>query len=99
MRRYLLRRIWQNIITLFLFLTLVYVLLDLQPGDFGDLYLSDPRLTPSQRQILRANLGLDRPVLVRYGLWLRDLFRDWDDRSLRRWQRAQRRSRCFSGFI
>lgn len=74
MRQYLLRRIAQNVLTLFLFLTAVYLLLDLQPGDFGNLYASDPRLTPAQRQILRANLGLDKPVLVRYGIWLTKVF-------------------------
>ncbi len=73
MRRYLFRRILQNILTFFLFLTAIYVLLDAQPGDFGDIYLSDPRLTPSQRQILRAQLGLDRPVAERYVLWLKNL--------------------------
>jgi peptide/nickel transport system permease protein len=74
MRRYLLRRIGQNILTLFLFLTVIYLLLDAQPGDFGNLYAADPRLTPTQRQILRAHLGLDQPVLVRYGLWLKNIF-------------------------
>jgi peptide/nickel transport system permease protein len=75
MRRYVTRRLLQNLVTLFLFLTLVYLLLDAQPGDFGNIYASDPRLTPAQRQQLRANLGLDKPVLVRYGLWLGNVVR------------------------
>jgi peptide/nickel transport system permease protein len=75
MRRYLIRRLGQNVITLFFFLTLVYLLLDAQPGDFGNLYASDPRLTPTQRQQLRASLGLDKPVLVRYGIWLGNVVR------------------------
>jgi len=74
-RRYLIRRIAQNILTFFLFLTAVYLLLDAQPGDFGDLYLADPRLTPQQRAVLRANLGLDRPVIERYAIWLRNFFK------------------------
>jgi len=75
MRRYILRRLGQNLITLFLFLTLVYLLLDAQPGDFGNIYAGDPRLTPTQRQQLRASLGLDKPVLVRYGIWLGNVVR------------------------
>jgi peptide/nickel transport system permease protein len=75
MRRYVTRRLGQNLITLFLFLTLVYLLLDAQPGDFGNIYAGDPRLTPAQRQQLRANLGLDKPVLVRYGIWLGNVVR------------------------
>lgn len=70
MRRFLLRRIGQNLLTFFLFLTFVYILLDAQPGDFGNIYLNDPRLTAEQRQILRGRLGLDRPVMERYVIWL-----------------------------
>jgi peptide/nickel transport system permease protein len=72
MRRFLFRRIAQNILTFFLFLTMVYVLVDAQPGDFSNVYLSDPRLTPRQREKLRANLGLDKPVMVRYVKWLQN---------------------------
>jgi peptide/nickel transport system permease protein len=75
MRRYLLTRIGQNLLTFFLFLTLVYVLIDAQPGDFGNQFLKDPRLTPEQRAILRSNLGLDKPVLERYFIWLKNIFR------------------------
>jgi peptide/nickel transport system permease protein len=75
MRRYLLTRIAQNLLTFFLFLTLVYVLIDAQPGDFGNQFLNDPRLTPEQRAALRANLGLDKPVLERYIIWLKNIFK------------------------
>ena len=74
MRRYLLTRIGQNLLTFFLFLTLVYVLIDAQPGDFGNQFLNDPRLTPAQRAVLRSNLGLDKPVLERYFIWLKNIF-------------------------
>ena len=74
MRRYMLTRLAQNIFTFFLFLTCIYFLLDAQPGDFADLYLSDPRLTPEMRETLRANLGLDKPVAERYMIWLDNLF-------------------------
>jgi peptide/nickel transport system permease protein len=74
MRRYLLTRIGQNLLTFFLFLTLVYILIDAQPGDFGNQFLNDPRLTPAQRAILRSNLGLDKPVLERYFIWLKNIF-------------------------
>ncbi|OGO34421.1 MAG: ABC transporter permease [Chloroflexi bacterium RBG_16_54_18] len=70
MRKYLVTRILQNILTFFLFLTLVYILIDAQPGSYADQYLNDPRLTPDQRAILKSNLGLDRPVLERYFIWL-----------------------------
>jgi peptide/nickel transport system permease protein len=75
MRRFLVRRIVQNILTFFLFLTMVYLLLDAVPGDFADLYLNDPRLTPETRAVLRTQLGLDKPVYERYLIWLGDFFK------------------------
>jgi len=74
MRNYLIKRLAQNVLTFFLFLTIVYFVMDAQPGDFADIYLSNPRLTAEQRQALRASMGLDQPVYVRYVLWLRDFF-------------------------
>ncbi len=70
MRGYIARRLAQNVLTLFLFLTILFVLLDAQPGDFGSIYLNDPRLTAEQRGILRTRLGLDKPVGERYLNWL-----------------------------
>jgi peptide/nickel transport system permease protein len=70
MRKFLFQRIAQNVLTFFIFLTAVYFLMDAQPGDFGNIYANDPRLTPAQRVALRARLGLDKPVHERYFIWL-----------------------------
>jgi len=70
MRRYLARRLAQNVLVYFLFLTLVYFIIDAQPGDFGNSFINDPALTAEQRQILRARLGLDLPTHIRYARWL-----------------------------
>ena len=70
MRRYLLVRLGQNVLTFFLFLTIVFILVDAQPGDYGNQFLNDPRLTPEQRQTIRAQMGLDEPVLKRYVTWI-----------------------------
>ena len=75
MRKYFAKRLFQNVFTFFLFLTFIYFLLDAQPGDYGSIFLNDPRLTAQQRQLLRHNLGLDRPVHERYFIWLRNFFR------------------------
>lgn len=75
MRKYLAKRLVQNVLTFFLFLTVVYFLLDAQPGDFSNIFLNDPRLTAEQRQLLRHNLGLDRPAWERYLIWLRNFMR------------------------
>lgn len=70
MRRYLFVRIAQNIFTFILFLTIVFILIDAQPGDYGNQFLNDPRLTPDQRQTIRAQMGLDAPVHERYYTWI-----------------------------
>jgi peptide/nickel transport system permease protein len=72
MTGYLVRRIGQNLLTYFLFLTMVYFLIDAQPGDFGSTYTADPRLTAEQRATLKARLGLDKPVGERYLIWLKN---------------------------
>ena len=75
MGRYLAGRLAQNILTFFLFLTEVFVLIDAQPGSYADQYLNDPRLTPDMRERLKANLGLDKPVLERYFIWVTNALR------------------------
>ncbi len=63
---YLAKRLVQIIITLLLFQTVTYFLIDAQPGDIADLLTMDPRIPPAERDRLRAELGLDRPPLERY---------------------------------
>jgi len=75
MSRYLTKRIAQSVLTFFIFLTAIFFMLDAQPGDFGSVFLNDPRLTAEQRQTLRANLGLDKPVGERYLSWMGNFLR------------------------
>lgn len=70
MRKYILRRFFQILITLLVFQTLLFVILDAQPGDFTLKYLTDPRVSPEIRDQMRIAMGLDQPVLLRYGKWL-----------------------------
>jgi peptide/nickel transport system permease protein len=72
MTGYLVRRLAQNLLTYFLFLTMVYFLVDAQPGDFGSTYTGDPRLTAAMREALKARLGLDKSVGERYLIWLKN---------------------------
>jgi peptide/nickel transport system permease protein len=75
MTGYLVRRLAQNLLTYFLFLTMVYFLVDAQPGDFGNSYVGDPRLTAEMREALKARLGLDKSVGERYVIWLGNFFK------------------------
>lgn len=75
MRRYILRRLIQIVITFFIFITLAYFLLEAQPGDYAQVFLSNPKLTQAQREALKATFGLDRPVHERYFRYMRSLLR------------------------
>ncbi|MGQ9466719.1 MAG: ABC transporter permease [Anaerolineae bacterium] len=75
MRRYILRRLVQIVITFFIFITLAYFLLEAQPGDYGQTFLSNPKLTQAQREALKAIFGLDRPPHERYLRYIGSLLR------------------------
>lgn len=75
MRRYILRRLVQIVITFFIFITLAYFLLEAQPGDYGQTFLSNPKLTQAQREALKAMFGLDRPLHERYLRYIGSLLR------------------------
>ena len=70
MAKYVARRLVQVVITLVIFQTLLFVILDAQPGDITNLYLMNPKVTPEARDAIRANLGLYRPPLERYLQWM-----------------------------
>ncbi len=70
MWKYLLSRLLQIVITMLIFLTLQYFILDAQPGDITTQYLQNPKFTPEQRAALQAQLGLDKPPLERFLKWM-----------------------------
>jgi peptide/nickel transport system permease protein len=70
MKKYILRRFVQILFTLIIFQTLLFVILDAQPGDITNLYLTNPKVTPEIRDQMRVVLGLDKPPIIRYFQWL-----------------------------
>ena len=80
MRRYVLRRLLLFVPTLFGASLLVFVLLRLVPGDIAEILVyqtgsESSTVQKKQIQQIRAELGLDRPVLVQYGHWMWDALR------------------------
>lgn len=75
MLRYIARRLLQVIVTFFLFLALSYALIEAMPGDFSQVFLSDPKMTPAQREAIKASLGLDRPPHERFFIYIGALLR------------------------
>ena len=69
MTRFLLGRCLGLVLTLLAASAVVFLVLDVLPGDVAQVMLG-PDADPQAVQALAAQLGLDRPAWVRYGQWL-----------------------------
>jgi peptide/nickel transport system permease protein len=67
---YLIRRILIILPTLLIVSAICFFVIQLQPGNFIDRYLEDPRMTPATVARLERQLGLDRPLYEQYFRWL-----------------------------
>ena len=74
MTGYLVRRIGQMGLTLFLIITLTFFLVEAQPGDYASFYVLNPDLPPEVKDEIRAAFGLDKPVWQQYLIHLKNTF-------------------------
>lgn len=72
MFRYILKRLLYSIPILFAVTIITFFILHAAPGDPAKLMMN-PRTRPEDRERIRRNLGLDKPVYVQYGIWLKNL--------------------------
>ena len=72
MGNYVIRRLAQAIPTLLLITGIVFLVVDFIPGNTASVLLGQ-NATPENVAILSEQLGLDRPLAVRYGVWLKDI--------------------------
>ena len=70
--KYILKRIFYMIVTLFLIATITFFLMKLLPGSP---YANEENLTDAQLQIMNAKYGLDKPVWMQYFMYLGGLVR------------------------
>ncbi len=68
--RFLLRRTLHAVFLLAGVSVLSFVFLEIAPGGFFDEMKVNPQISPQTVARLRTQYGLDRPMMVRYGLWL-----------------------------
>jgi peptide/nickel transport system permease protein len=68
--QYILKRVLQAVLTLFLASLLSFFVIQLAPGDFLDLYRQNPQISAETIQQLEQQFGLDRPPIVQYLNWL-----------------------------
>lgn len=74
MTSYLARRAGQILVTLFLFVTLSFFLIQAQPGDYATFYTLNPDLAPEVKAQIEAAFGLDQPQWRQYLTHLRNYF-------------------------
>ncbi|HFQ0451243.1 TPA: oligopeptide ABC transporter permease [Enterococcus faecium] len=68
--KYVLKRVFFMIITLWLIATITFFLMQLLPGTP---YTNQERLSPETIEMLNKQVGLDKPVIVQYGIYLSNL--------------------------
>jgi ABC-type dipeptide/oligopeptide/nickel transport system permease component len=71
-QRYLIRRLLLLVPTLVLASILIFTIIALAPGDPARMMLGT-QATPEEVALERARLGLDRPLPVRYAVWITDV--------------------------
>jgi peptide/nickel transport system permease protein len=72
---YLARRLALAVVTCAAISVLTFVIIRLPPGDFVDAYIANlavggSTVSAEQAAAMRREYGLDRPVVVQYGLWM-----------------------------
>lgn len=71
MSRYVIRRLLQAIPLLIAISIITFAIIEIAPGDAAQMYVDpDKGSDPEYIAQVRASLGLNEPVYVRYGLWL-----------------------------
>lgn len=66
---FILRRVGRGLLTIWFAVTVTFLLLRLLPGDPA-LAVASPNMTEDARALLLTQYGLDKPLLVQYGLYL-----------------------------
>jgi peptide/nickel transport system permease protein len=82
MLTYVLKRSAYAVVVVLGVMTLVFFMLHLLPGDATSVMLADFGASAEQQAQLRAELGLDRPIIVQYVAYMTDALRGDFGRSL-----------------
>ncbi|SRR5579883_1740083 len=67
---YIVKRLLQALLTLFLASALSFVIIQLAPGDYLDTLKENPKISPERIEQLRRQFGLDKSWFEQYFLWL-----------------------------
>ena len=74
MFKYITRRLFWSIVTLFTILILLFLLLQFLPGT----PFNDEKLSETSRALLNAKYGLDQPFFSRFGIYMKNILTEFD---------------------
>lgn len=74
---YLRKRILTSVIIFLVVLNLIFFLPRLVPGNAAYILASSSRIPGEQVKLIEARLGLNQPLYVQYGLYLKNTFATW----------------------
>ena len=80
MKQYILKRFLYMIVIVLLMSLFAFIVIQLPPGDYLTTYVANleqqmgAQADPAVIQQLRASYGVDKPMLVQYFLWMRNMF-------------------------
>ncbi|MBF2014197.1 MAG: ABC transporter permease [Rivularia sp. T60_A2020_040] len=67
---YIVKRLLQALLTIFLASIVSFLIIQLAPGDYLDNLRQNPKISPERIQELQEQFGLDKPWHIQYFLWL-----------------------------
>ena len=74
MFKYITRRMFWSIVTLFTILILLFLLLQFLPGT----PFNDEKLSEASKALLNAKYGLDQPFFSRFGIYMKNILTEFD---------------------
>ena len=71
---YIIKRVSQALLTLFLASALSFIIIQLAPGDYVDTLRQNPKISPERIEELKQQFGLNRSWVEQYFMWLWRIF-------------------------
>ena len=72
---YVLSRALHGVLLAFAVSVFTFALLEIAPGTYFDELKANPNVSPGTITLLKTRYGLEQPLPLRYGRWLKSAFR------------------------
>jgi peptide/nickel transport system permease protein len=75
---YVMKRLLQALLTIFLASALSFFIMKLSPGDYVDTLRQNPKISPERIEEIRRQFGLDKSWPEQFGFWLKQIITKGD---------------------